>query len=443
MKLSLLRSEHATEVLRWSGGFITVVLVYGVAGWFLLRSPNPPESDVGAPLLLDLPDRQAPPERTPADRTPAPDAEASRSDPEAQDVAKSLAGAGGAGGGGGAAAATAGEREIGSVPVGGGAERTNEGGAAADPRLAAIETAGKTAADQSGRAPQSETASKTEGPGDSGGGANPSAAPHNAVRPDNTVAPAGGAPQSIARDPIDTRITVNQGRPPLRNTKGLRPFREVALPNAPQDLKSLKALKDLKEHPFKNAIPGAGTAIPGAGSAPNNDHHNAQAASHSQGSPAGADGAPLRNAIGAVIENHHAQPRGAPGVAGNAHFALGTPSGGMQASGGLAGGMQVSAGPASGTLPAGASAGAPVGALAIGGAVNRSETSLSAGAGHSSPMQIGDHDPATHSGIAASIGGPAINGTGMSHPPSGTGMIGGPAKVAGVLNGTAFHPRHP
>ena len=69
--------------------------------------------------------------------------------------------------------------------------------------------------------------------------------------------------------------------------------------------------------------------------------------------------------------------------------------------------------------------------------------SLSAAAGHSSPMQIGDHDPAAHSGIAASIGGPGIYGTGMSHPPLGTGVIGGPAKVAGVLNGTAFHPRHP
>jgi hypothetical protein len=295
MKLSLLRSEHATEVLRWSGGFITVVLVYGVAGWYLLRSPNPPESDVGAPLLLDLPERQEPPETTPADRTPVPDAQTPRSDPEAQDVATSLA-AGGAAEGAGATAATGGAQEIGSEAFGGGAERTNEGGAAADPRLAAIETAGKTAADQSGGVPQSETASKTEVPADSGGGANPSTAPHNAVRPDNavrpnnTVAPANGALQSMGRDPIDTRITVNQGRPPLRNTKGLRPFREVALPNAPQDLKNLKTLKDLKEHPFKNAIPGTGNAIPGAGSAPNNEHHNAQAASHSQGSSAGRRG---------------------------------------------------------------------------------------------------------------------------------------------------------
>jgi hypothetical protein len=419
MKLSLLRSEHAIDVLRWGGGFTTVVLVYGVAGWFLLRSPNPPESDVSAPLLLDLSDRQAPPATTPADRTPAPDAQTPRSDPEAQDVAKSLAGAGGA------AAATAGAQEIGSEAFGAGAERTNESGAAADPRLAAIDTAGKTAADQSGGAPQSETASKTEGPADSGGGANPSTAPHNAVRPDNTVAPANGAPQSIARDPIDTRITVNQGRPPLRNTKGLRPFKEVALPNAPQDLKSLKALKDLKEHPFKNAIPGAGNAIPGAGSAPNNDHHNAQAASHSQGSPAGAEGAPLRNAIGAVIENHHAEPGGAPSVAGNTHLALGTPSGGVQAAG---------------TQPAGEMAS---GAVATGGTANQSAASLSAGAGHSNPMQMGNHEAAAHSSIVVSMGGPAINGTGMSRLGSGTSALGGPAKIAGVLNGTAFRPRHP
>jgi hypothetical protein len=438
MKLSLLRSERAIDVLRWGGGFTTVVLVYGVAGWFLLRSPNPPESDVGAPLLLDLPDRQAPSATTPAARTPAPNAQTARSDPEAQDVAKSLTGAGGAGT---AAAATGGAREIGFEAFGGGAERANEGGGASDPSLAAIETAGKTAADQPGGAPQSETASKTEGPADSGGGANPSTAPHNAVNAatlDHAVTPASGAPQSIARDPIDTRITVNQGRPPLHNTKGLRPFREVALPNAPQDLKGLKALKDLKEHPFKNAIPGAGNAIPGAGSAPNNEHHNAQAASHSQGSSAGAEGAPLRNAIGAVIENHHVamQQAAAPIEAAGTRQVPGAQAGGMQAAGGLASGMPASARPASGMQPAGA--------VVIGSTANQGAASPSAG--HSNPMQIGDHDPAAHSGIAASIGGPgspAINGTGMSHQGSGTGGIGGPAKVAGVLNGTAFHPRHP
>jgi hypothetical protein len=59
-------------------------------------------------------------------------------------------------------------------------------------------------------------------------------------------------------------------------------------------------------------------------------------------------------------------------------------------------------------------------------------------------MQMG-YNPAAHGGIAASIGGPpaGINRTAMGHPPSGTGVIGGPAKVAGVLNDTAFRPRHP
>ena len=104
---------------------------------------------------------------------------------------------------------------------------------------------------------------------------------------------------------------------------------------------------------------------------------------------------------------------------------LKAPSGATPASGGLAAGSQ------------------PAGAVATGTATTAKESASSPMAGHSNPVQTGYHEPAAHSGIVASIGGSAINGTGMNRPGSGTGAIGGPAKIAGVINGTTFRPRHP
>jgi hypothetical protein len=54
-----------------------------------------------------------------------------------------------------------------------------------------------------------------------------------------------------------------------------------------------------------------------------------------------------------------------------------------------------------------------------------------------------EHGPGVGAIGIVSANGLSISGTGIGHPRLGTGAIGGPAKIVGVLNGTTFRTRHP
>jgi hypothetical protein len=176
----------------------------------------------------------------------------------------------------------------------------------------------------------------------------------------------------------------------------------------------LATLKDRSEPFAKKPSPLAGLtlqAIAPAASAANHGH--GQDLVHK---PAmGDDGGLARNAIGVVIAHHTAMPQaGAP---------LGVHP--------LPGAMSITMHPAGehGSVPT--AAGVPLTANNA----KPSEAGVSTGAareqtGHPSPV--------------ASIGGPAVNGTGMARPTLSTGAVGGPAKVAkGGLNGSSFRTKYP
>jgi hypothetical protein len=63
---------------------------------------------------------------------------------------------------------------------------------------------------------------------------------------------------------------------------------------------------------------------------------------------------------------------------------------------------------------------------------------------NASPNVLGAANKPINTHLTASINRSMINGTGMGRPGSGTAAIGGPKrKVAGVIDGTSFRPRHP
>jgi hypothetical protein len=63
---------------------------------------------------------------------------------------------------------------------------------------------------------------------------------------------------------------------------------------------------------------------------------------------------------------------------------------------------------------------------------------------NASPNALGAAKKPINTQLTASINRSMINGTGMGRPGSGTVAIGGPKrKVAGVIDGTSFRPRHP
>jgi hypothetical protein len=383
--LFVAKSEKALDRLRWGGAFVAVVLIYGGAAWLLLRPPNPPH-DVAPAIEIDLPK-----------------------------VPQAAAGPPG-GGEIGSAGETKPPADVPGEPPtgeqGSGASRA-AGGGGDEPAPGAVKDAAAEAADTAEKPPITQSATRVETPpkmeaaADSGGGGRPAAPPHAA-------APEGGAAPSVARTPIDTSITVNQGRLPLRSAHGGPVFRAVAplhLGLAPP----LAASKDPRS-PF------AGKPNPIAASALTLSHGHAQ--DQAQRLVVAPDGGLPRNAIGVVIDQHAnaAHPSTSVGLHAfpDATTAL-HPTGHAAGEHGAA------------TTPAGAS-------LA---AANAKPGEASQPTNAASPLQAGHHDQALHASQIASIGGPNINGSTM-RPASGTGAIGGPAKVAaGVLNGSSFRTRYP
>jgi hypothetical protein len=235
-----------------------------------------------------------------------------------------------------------------------------------------------------------------------------------AVAPPRAAAPEGAAAPSIARAPIDTSITVNQGRLPLRSAHGGPTFRAVAslhLGLAPP----LAASRDPKS-PF------AGKPNPIAASALALSHGHAQ--DQAQRLVVAPDGGLPRNAIGVVIDQRANAAH--PGASVGLH-AFPDATTAMHPTGHAAGEHGAA------TTPAGV----PLAAA------NAKPGEASASTNAASPLQAGHPDQGLRGSQIASIGGPNINGSTM-RPASGTGAIGGPAKVtAGALNGSSFRTRYP
>jgi hypothetical protein len=411
--LTFLKSERAIDYLRWSAAFVAVVLTYGVAAWML--RPTNWQLDVNAPVVeINLPDMPELAAIPPTDRGPG---SPGGTKPPGTDAPGALP------------RPAADQRDVAPEPVPGGAAiNWNEGGAAAakDAKDGAADAEEKAAAtdkpdDKLASTPPpgspaekaSETPPRTEAT-DSGGGGRPLAAPPRVVTPDNSTA------ASVAHAPIDTSITVNQGRNLLRSARGGPQFRgvpalQLKLPPP------LGTPKDRNEPFSKKPNPIAGSTLPAPGpTAPAANHGHAQ--DLAQKPAIGADGGLARNAIGVVIEQRAVVPHaGAPlGV----HPLPGAMSTAMHASGEHG--------------AATTAAGAPLAASNA----KPSDAGLSTGAANQ--WQAGHPDRALQASHVAPIGGPAINGTGMSRPASSTGAVGGPARVAaGVLNGSNFRTKYP
>jgi hypothetical protein len=212
-------------------------------------------------------------------------------------------------------------------------------------------------------------------------------ATENAPEHQPAVKPEPGAPVrgSMWDTPIDTRITVNQGRTPNKHPKGIG----VAV----------RALAQRLQNKFKSAI-APGVTI----------HHDAQ-----------KPGQMLwgsfrrRNAIGASIEPRTATDQNAASPSGNAvqHSPL----------------LQAAARPP---------AGVPAAASAV-------TTVLAPTTDHGrAAQQLNRPDIMARGVVAMSVGGPALNGTAMIRPGAATGAIGGPAKTAlGVISGANVRMRRP
>jgi hypothetical protein len=379
--LFVAKSEKALDRLRWGGAFVAVVLIYGGAAWLLLRLPNPSHG-VAPAIEIDL--------------------------PEMPQIAAVPPG----GGEIGSAGETKRAAVPGEPPAGEQSKASRPAGGAGDEPADTPKDAAAEAADTAEKSPVAESAThpgtppKMEAAADSGGGGRPVAPPRAAV-------PEGAAP-SMARAPIDTSITVNQGRLPLRSAHGGPIFRAVAplhLGLAPP----LAASRDPKS-PF------AGRLNPIAASALTLSHGHAQ--DQAQRLVVAPDGGLPRNAIGVVIDQRANASH--PGASVGLH-AFPDATTAMRPTGHAAGEHGAA------TTPAGV----PLAAA------NAKPSEASASTNAASPLQAGHPDQALHASQIASIGGPNINGSTL-RPASGTGAIGGPAKVtAGVLNGSSFRTRYP
>jgi hypothetical protein len=225
------------------------------------------------------------------------------------------------------------------------------------------------------------------------GGVTESAAGHQpAVKP----LPGDHGREEIWDSPIDTSITVHQGRTPNKGPKGIG----VAVRAIAQGLLNKS----------KSAI-APGVVIRHDA---HNDHEKPMQAPSRLYFRAGIS-FPARNAIGASIEPRTATDYNAPlRVSHSAQQSLF-----LQGTGKTALGAQ----------------GAPIPAMAA------------------RPVAT-DHNPAAqqvigsavaaHGLVAMSAGGPALSGTAMIRPGSGAGAIGGPPKaVTGVISGANIRMRHP
>jgi len=137
-----------------------------------------------------------------------------------------------------------------------------------------------------------------------------------------------------------------------------------------------------------------------------------------QTSPLGADGAPMRNAIGATVDQRIAMPRNGSAAPSDA-TRQGPPTIGAQVSG--------ERGPP--TVSTGDTAKSPNGMVP--GSIANS-------------TQPANHLSKTTALAIATTNGPVVNGSGMIRPGSGSSAVGGAAKAAaGAISGSSFRPKHP
>jgi hypothetical protein len=396
--LTFLKSERAADGLRWIAAFIAVVLTYGVAAWMVLR-PTGWQLDVNVPVVeINLRDLPQPSATAPSDRVSEP---AAPSNPTGDNAQSELAGSADTAPRAPESSSGDGVRDADAVDAKDGSPDAAKIAALDKAENAAIAQPGPSADATSGTPPSREAPAA-----DSGGGSRPTITPPQVIP---------GA--SSARAPIDTSITVNQGRSLLRSAKGGPQSKSLPLPQ----LKLTLPLATLKEPFTKRPNPLVGLTLPAPGAtAPLANQGHAQDLARR---PAiGAAGGVTRNAIGIAIEMRTIVPHaGAP-------LSVHPPPGAMSSA------MHVS----SEHGPMTTAAGAPL----VSGNASPRDARLSTGTANQS--QAGQADRGLEAGHVATIGGPAINGAAMNRPASSTGAVGGRGHVvAGVLNGSSFRPRYP
>jgi hypothetical protein len=402
--IAFLKSERAADGLRWIAAFIAVVLTYGVAAWMVLR-PTGWQLGVNAPVVeINLRDLPQPSATAPSDRASEP---ATPSTPTGDNSQSELAGS----------ADPAARAPGGAAGRGDGSEATKDAdavdakdGSPDAAKTAALDKVENTAITQPGSADAAsgKPPSREAPAADSGGGSRPITTPPQVVTPAT----------STARAPIDTSITVNQGRSLLRSAKGGPQSKSLPLPQ----LRLALPLATLKEPFSKRPNPLLGLTLPAPGAtAPVANQGHAQ--DLAQRPAMGAAGGVTRNAIGIAIEQHTVVPHAGAPLLG-VHPLPGAMSIAMHVSGEHG--------------PTTTAAGEPLAA----GNVSRRDARLSTGAANLT--QASRADRGLQAGHVAMIGGPAINGAAMNRPASSTGAVGGRGNVvAGVLNGSSFRPRYP
>jgi hypothetical protein len=247
--------------------------------------------------------------------------------------------------------------------------------------IAPLDKSGKHAADPS--RPRAKTPS-SDATANGGRG--------DAIGQPRLAASGNGAKENGMGAPIDTRITVHQGR------------------QAPK-LNQVKEIRELKERLLKQSK----TAIAPAIDAIRLSIHN-----HQQTFPLRTDGAPVRNAVGAITERRATIPQSGPSVPSEAS---------RQGSGLPAADVQGPRERSPGTASTGDTAKQPGGPVP------------SSGASSAQPVS---HPPKTTALAIVTANAAAISGAGMMRPESGGGAVGGPARVVtGVINGSSFRPKHP
>jgi hypothetical protein len=406
--IAFLKSERAVDGLRWIAAFVAVVLTYGVAAWMVLR-PAGWQLDVNAPVVeINLRDLPQPSANPPSDRAAEP---AAPSNPTGDNAQSELAGAADTA----PRAASSSASRAGDEGRDADAVRDAKDGSPDAAKTAALE-AENTAIKQPRRAADAtpEVLPRTEAPAaDSGGGSRPTTTPSQVVMPDT----------GTARAPIDTSITVNQGRGLLGSTKGGPQSKSLPLPQ----LKLTLPLTTLKE-PFSKrpnplvglTLPAPGLMLPGPTAAAANQGHTQDLA---QKPAIGAAARVMRNAIGITVEQRTTVPHAAAPLL-EVHPLPRAMSTGMHAS--------------SEHGPMTTAAGAPL----VAGSASPRDARLATGAANQ--PQAGHADRSWQANHVATIGGPALNGASMNRRSSSTGAVGSPGHVvAGVLNGSNFHTRHP
>jgi hypothetical protein len=416
--LTFLKSERAIDYLRWIVAFVAVVSTYGVAAWLVLR-PTGWQLDVNAPVVeINLRDLPQPPAAPPSDRAsePATSTKPPGDNGELAGAADPTAriGDGSAGRGDGGDAA----KDADAVD-------TKDGSTDAA-KTAALDPATAQPGASSDATP--EAPPKTEAPAaDSGAGGRATAALPRLAAPDTGAGTAGA--------PIDTSITVNQGRSLLRTAKAGPQSKGLPLPQLPQLKLTLPVATPNRNQLLTRrpssivglALPAPGLTLP-APVLPAPAASQGRAQDLTQKPAMSADGGLTRNAIGVVIEQRAVVPHAGPAL--GLHLHAGAPLGTHPLAGATA-------------MHASGEHGPTATVAAVPFAAGHASPTGTSSAGTANQSQAGHPDRALQANHIAAIGGPAINGAGLSRPASSTGALGGPAHaVAGALNGSSFRSKY-